>query len=162
MSTQNLVFLGAKRTPFGAFGGSLRDASPADMATAASKAALVQSGVAPSEIQHVIVGNVVQATADAILVPRHTGLKSGVPLEIPALGVNRLCGSGFQVVVDAYAQMCAGDTEVALVGGTESMSLVPYVVRGARWGSKMGHTQFEDYLTAALTDTYCGCSGPPC
>lgn len=157
MSQQSLVFLGAKRTPFGAFGGSMKDANPSDMAASASKAALAQAGVDAKQIQHVIVGNVVQSTVDSIYVARHTGLKAGVPIEVPALAINRLCGSGFQTIIDAYGQMCLGDTEVALVGGTESMSLVPYVVRNARWGNKMGHTQFEDYLFAALTDSYCGC-----
>ena len=159
MTQQSLVFLGAKRTPFGAFGGALKDANPSDMAAMAAKAALEQAGINAKQVQHVIVGSVVQSTADSIYVARHTGLKAGVPLEVPALAVNRLCGSGFQSIIDAYAQICASpeDHEVMLIGGAESMSLVPYTIRNARWGSKMGHTQIEDYLLAALTDTYCGC-----
>lgn len=153
-----LVFLSAKRTPFGTFGGSLRDINPSDLGAVASKAALEQAHIEPERIQHVIMGNVVQSTADAICVARHIGLKARVPQEVPALLINRLCGTGFQVLIEAEQQMLSSETEVALVGGVESMSLIPYIVRGARWGSKMGHTQIEDYLMASLTDTYCGCS----
>lgn len=154
---KELVFLGAKRTPFGSFGGSLKDVNLSELGTAAAKAALVQAGVDPKEIQHVIVGSVLQSTADSIYVARHIGLKTGAPIETPALAVNRLCGSGFQVLVEAQHQMWADDTQVALVGGVENMSLTPYVLRSARWGTRLGHGQVEDYLFAALTDSYCGC-----
>ncbi len=157
MKDRELVFLAAKRTAFGAFGGSLKDVNPSDMGASASKAALTQAGVDAKAIEHVIVGNVIQSTADAIYLPRHIGLKAGVPNEVPALGVNRLCGSGFQAIVDAQHQMLAGDTNVALVGGVESMSLAPYVIRSARWGMRMGTGPLEDSLLAGLTDSYCGC-----
>ncbi len=158
MQTDNeLVFLSAKRTPFGTFGGILKDINPSDLGTACAKAALEQAQVPAKDIQHVIIGNVLQSSVDSIYTARHIGLKSGVPIDVPALAINRLCGSGFQVIVEAQHQMWAGDTEVALIGGVENMSMTPYVLRGVRWGSKMGHTQMEDYLFAALTDTYCGC-----
>lgn len=155
--TTELVFLSAKRTPFGAFGGVLKDANLSDLGASCAKAALEQSGAAADEIQHVIIGNVLQSTADSIYVARHIGLRAGVPLEVPALAVNRLCGSGFQALVEAHNQMAAGDTEIALVGGVENMSLAPYVLRGTRWGNRLGHSQVEDYLFAALSDSYCGC-----
>jgi len=151
-----LVFLAGKRTPFGTFGGVLKDINPSELGASCAKAALEQAGVDPKEVQHVIIGNVLQSTADAIYVARHIGLKAGVPIEVPSLAINRLCGSGFQVIIDAYNQMCSGETDIALVGGVENMSLAPYVLRSARWGNKMGHGQVEDYLFAALTDSYCG------
>lgn len=153
---KELVFLSAKRTPFGTFGGALKDINPSDLGASCAKAAIAQAQVDAKSIEHVIIGNVLQSTADAIYVARHIGLKSGIPIEVPALAINRLCGSGFQVLVEAQHQMLAGDTELALVGGVESMSLTPYTVRGARWGTRMGHSPIEDYLFAALTDSYVG------
>jgi acetyl-CoA acyltransferase 2 len=152
-----LYFVGAKRTAFGTFGGTLKDVNPSDMGAVSAKAALVQAGLSASDVDHVIVGNVIQSTNDAIYVARHIGLKAGVPIDRPALGINRLCGSGFQAIIEAAQQMATGDTSIALVGGVESMSLTPYVVRGARWGTRMGNSPFEDYLMAGLTDSYCGC-----
>ncbi len=153
---RDLVILSAKRTPFGTFGGNLKDVNPSELGAVSAKAAIAQAGVDPKEIQHVVIGTVLQSTADAIYVARHIGLKSGIPIEVPALAVNRLCGSGFQVLIEAQHQMLAGDTELALVGGVENMSLTPYVLRGVRFGTKMGHSQVEDYLFAALTDSYTG------
>lgn len=152
--SQSLVFLGAKRTPFGANGGSLKDHSPTQLGVAASKAALEQSKVRPDQIEHVIFGNVIHSAADSIYSPRHIGLHLGIPQNIPALGINRLCGSGFQSVVEAYQQMCAGDTQVALVGGIENMSMTPYALRGARWGLRMGNSEMVDLMTESLTDLY--------
>src|SRR4051812_24041068 len=103
-----LVFLSAKRTPFGTFGGSLKDQSATDLAVHASKAALKAAGVKPEDVDNVVFGNVMQTSADAISLPRHVGLKSGIPQHVPALNVNRLCGSGFQSVVDAALEMLAG------------------------------------------------------
>jgi acetyl-CoA acyltransferase 2 len=151
---ESLVFLAGKRTPFGANGGSLKDVHPTDLSVAASRAALQQAGVDPARIDHVIFGNVLHSAGDSIYTPRHIGLKLGVPQAVPALGVNRLCGSGFQTVIEAYHQMLAGDTRVALVGGVENMSMSPYVVRGARWGMRLGHAPMGDSMLEALHDTY--------
>jgi acetyl-CoA acyltransferase 2 len=153
---ESLVFLSAKRTPFGANGGSLRDAKPTELGVTASKAALEAAGVDPARIEHVIFGAVLQTAADSIYAPRHIGLRSGVPEAVPALGVNRLCGSGFQAIVEAWQQMLAGDTSVALVGGVESMSMAPYVLRSARFGMRMGHQQAGDMLIESLFDPYAG------
>jgi acetyl-CoA acetyltransferase family protein len=150
----SLVFLAGKRTPFGSFGGSLKDESPSDLTQAAGLSALSQGQVNPSEVDHVIVGNVLYSSADTIYFPRHTGLKLGVPLSVPALGINRLCGSGFQVVVEAYLQMLAGDTKIALVAGVENMSLSPYALRGTRFGLKMGHSPVQDTMIDSLFDSH--------
>ncbi len=156
LMSETLVFIGGKRTPFGANGGSLKGINPSDLSVAASKAALEQAKVKPDEIDHVIFGNVLHSAADSIYTPRHTGLKLGIPIPVPALGINRLCGSGFQVVVEAFHQMLAGDSKIALVGGVENMSMAPYVVRGARWGMKMGNQELEDSMVQSLTDSYTG------
>ncbi|MGZ3653304.1 MAG: acetyl-CoA C-acetyltransferase [Bdellovibrionota bacterium] len=151
---ESLVFLSGKRTPFGSYGGSLRDVNPSEIALTASTAAVNQANISPTEIDHVIFGNVLHSAADSIYSPRHIGLRCGIPESVPALGINRLCGSGFQVIVEAYQQMTAGDTKVALVGGVENMSMTPYVLRKVRWGLKMGDAKTDDMMTDSLFDTY--------
>jgi acetyl-CoA acyltransferase 2 len=154
MKTETLCFLAGKRTPFGANGGLLREVHPTDLSLFASQAALAQAQVDPTEVDHVIFGNVLYSPADSIYIPRHIGLRLGIPQSIPALGINRLCGTGFQVIVEAYHQMLAGDTQIALVGGVENMSMSPYVLRGARWGMKMGNAPVSDMMIDSLFDTY--------
>ncbi len=151
---KSIVVLSAKRTPFGTFGGSLKDVSASELATHASKAAIKQSGLEPQDIDQIILGNVVQSSKDAIYLPRHVGLKTGMPLDRGALGVNRLCGSGFQAWVTATQMIQTGEIQTALAGGVEQMSQIPYVLRGARWGYRMGQSEVEDYLTSSLTDSY--------
>src|SRR3954468_11815197 len=152
-----LVFLAAKRTPFGTYGGSLKDVSATDLGVHAAKAAVAQSGVKPEEIDNVVFGNVVQTSPDAIYLARHVGLKAGLPQSVPALTVNRLCGSGFQAVVDAALEMLAGHSQCALVGGTESMSQAPHIARGLRFGVALGKApKLEDSLWESLTDSYNG------
>jgi acetyl-CoA acyltransferase 2 len=153
---EEIWFLSAKRTPFGTFGGSLKELSATDLAVESAKAALTQARVSPEDIQHVIYGNVIQTSADAIYLARHVGLRSGVPVPAPALGVNRLCGSGFQAFVTAAQILLNDEAEVVLAGGTESMSQAPHVIRGARWGLALGKGQLEDSLWSALTDSYTG------
>ncbi|HEY4186663.1 MAG TPA: acetyl-CoA C-acetyltransferase [Polyangia bacterium] len=149
----------AKRTPFGAFGGTLKDVKATDLGTTASVAAIAQSGVSPADFDQVIFGCVAQTTPEDVYCARHIGLRSGLPVSVPALTVNRLCGSGFQAMVTAAQEIRTGDAEVCLVGGTESMSLAPHVVRGARWGLAFGkQPPFEDLLWTTLTDSYAGCS----
>ncbi|MBS2021787.1 MAG: acetyl-CoA C-acyltransferase, partial [Deltaproteobacteria bacterium] len=152
----DIVFISAKRTPFGTFGGALKDLSATDLGVHAAKAAIAAAKIDPNDLDHVVFGNVAQTSADAIYLARHIGLKAGVPKEVPALTVNRLCGSGFEAVVQAALQMIAGDTQAALVGGTESMSQAPYIARGIRFGTTLGKSpQLEDSLWASLTDSYC-------
>lgn len=153
---EEIYFLSGKRTPFGTYGGSLKDLSATDLAVESAKAALTQAGVSPEQVQHVVYGNVVQTSSDAIYLPRHVGLRSGVPVPVPALGVNRLCGSGFQAFVTAAELMLTGQADCVLAGGTESMSQAPHVIRGARFGIPLGKGSMEDMLWSALTDSYTG------
>lgn len=148
----------AKRTAFGAFGGALRDLKATDLGTVAAQAALAQSGFSPDAVDEVVFGNVLQTTPEDVYCARHIGLRAGVPVEKPALTVNRLCGSGFQALVSAAQSIRLGDTRVALCGGTESMSQAPHAIRGARWGLSFGKSPpLEDLLWTALVDTYAGC-----
>ncbi len=158
MSAQDVVFLSGVRTAFGTFGGALRDFSAIDLGTIAAKGALEKSGLAPDEIGHVVFGNVLQTSADAIYMARHIGLKSSVPISVPALTVNRLCGSGFEAIVQGARMIKLAEADAALVGGTESMSQAPHVIRGARWGLRLNTGKLEDYLWEALLDPYCDCA----
>lgn len=154
MTNETLVFLSGKRTAFGANGKSLKDVPTTDLAVASAQAALAQSGVRAEQIDHTIYGSLLYTVPETIYIPRHVGLKVGIPQDKPALGVNRLCGTGFQVIVEAYHQMLAGSSQAALVGGVENMSMAPYAIRGARWGLKMGNQVISDTLTEGLTDAY--------
>jgi len=154
--TDEIWFLSGKRTAFGTYGGSLKDLSATDLAVESAKAALAQAKVSPEDIQHVVYGNVIQTSSDAIYLPRHVGLRAGVPMPVPALGVNRLCASGFQALVSAAELILTGQAQAILAGGTESMSQAPHIIRGARWGIPLGKGALEDSLWTALTDTYSG------
>jgi acetyl-CoA acetyltransferase family protein len=141
----------------GTFGGSLKNHSATQLGVIASKAAIERSGVAADEFGHVVFGNVQQTSADAIYLGRHVGLHSGLPIEVPAVVVNRLCGSGFQAVIDGAKEILMGEAAVCLVGGTESMSQAPHIVRGARWGLRLGPSPaLEDSLWESLSDPYSG------
>lgn len=156
-----IVFLSGKRTPFGTFGGTLKDFTATELGAVASRSALEEAAVEPEEVGHVVFGNAQQTSGDAIYLARHVGLQAGLPNEVPALTINRLCGSGFQAIVSAAQEILLGQADVCLAGGTESMSQAPHVVRGARWGGlRLGEAgdYFEDSLWQALTDTQCGLS----
>lgn len=154
-----VVFLSGVRTGFGTFGGALKELSATELGATAAREALARSGVDPEGIDHVVFGNVLQTSADAIYLARHIGLQAGVPIETPALTVNRLCGSGFEAVAQAAQQIVLGESRVVLAGGTESMSQAPHVVRGARWGLRLGPAApLEDTLWEALRDSSCGLS----
>src|SRR5438270_11970065 len=144
MNQNDVVVIAGARTPFGTFGGALREVSGTDLAIAASKAALERSRVDPQQIGHVIMGNILQTTGDAIYFARHVGLKTGLPKEVPALTVNRLCGSGLQAILLGANEIRLGNAEFVLAGGGENMSLAPHVIRGARWGLSLGEHQLED------------------
>ncbi|MBL7689882.1 MAG: acetyl-CoA C-acyltransferase [Bdellovibrionaceae bacterium] len=157
MANTSIVAVAGKRTPFGSFGGGLKDVGATALTVAAGRATLEQARVDAKDIDHVVLGNVVQSGADAAYVPRHVGLHLGVPVENGALGLNRLCGSGFQSWVTASEMILTGEANVILAGGVEQMSQVPYVLRGARFdGFRMGNVPVEDYMTSALTDAYAG------
>jgi len=149
--------VGAKRTAFGTFGGTLKDLTATDLAVEAAKAALAQANADPSTVEQVVFGNVQQTSADSIYLARHVGLRAGAPIAAAAVTVNRLCGSGFQAIINGAEQILLGESEVVLVGGTESMSQAPHVIRGARWGLPFGKEQkLGDTLWDALTDSYTG------
>lgn len=152
---EKIVFISGKRTPFGAFGGSLKEVSATDLSVAAAKAALEQAQLSGEKVEHLILGNVVQSGADAAYIPKHIALKTGLPMAAPAFSVNRLCGSGFQSWVSAAQMILTGEASVVLAGGVEQMSQIPYIARGVRFGGiRMGNFELEDYLTSALTDAY--------
>ena len=153
----DIVFLAGKRTPFGTFLGALSSFSANDLGAMASNAAIEQAGIQPSDIDHVIFGNVLQTSGDAIYCARHIGLKAGIPIETPALTVNRLCGSGFESIIQAAQRLRLGEANIVLAGGTENMSQAPHVVRGSRNGFKLGHAEFTDALKECLYDPYAGC-----
>ena len=153
---KEVVILEGARTAFGTYGGALRDVKAADLAVVASKAALERSKVEPGRIDHVIFGNVLQTSGDAIYLARHVGLRSGVPKEVPALTVNRLCGSGLQAILLGAQEIQLGQADFVLAGGAEAMSMAPHQIRGARWGLSLGDQQLEDYLWVALVDSYNG------
>ena len=144
------------RTPFGSFGGSFVDVSAEELGVTAAKGALEKAGVEPEQVDNVVMGNVIQSHNGAPYLARHVALRAGVPIETPALTVNRLCGSGLQAVVSGVQSILLGESEIGLVGGAENMSQAPYAVRGARWGMRMGDGALADTLTETLTDRYCG------
>lgn len=144
------------RTPFGTFGGALKDVDPTDLGVTASKEALKRSGISAEHIDLTIMGNVIHSSQNAPYLARHISLKTGVPHTSPALAVNRLCGSGMQSVISAAQSIQLGEGETALAGGVESMSLAPHAMRGSRFGTKLGTPKVDDMLWAALTDEYIG------
>ena len=155
MKDTDIVVVSGARTPFGNLGGALADLTATDLAVAAAEAALSRSGVPREAIDEVVFGNVIQTSADAIYLARHVGLRAGLPIGVPALNVNRLCGSGLQAILSAAQSLALGTAGYALAGGTENMSQAPHVVRGARKGFHLGqNVAFEDSLWTALTDSY--------
>jgi len=153
---KDIVIIDGARTPMAEYNGSFSDISAIDLAVVAAKGALSRSGVAPEEVNHVIVGNALQTSGDAIYGARHVGLKSGVPKEVPALTLNRLCGSGIQSIISAAEQIQLDEATTVLAGGMENMSQAPHVIRGARKGFKLGQGAMEDSLMVALLDSYSG------
>lgn len=153
--SKDVFILGGKRTPMGEYVGALKDISAIDLGAVAAKGALETTGVAPEEIDHTVIGNALQTSGDAIYGARHVALKAGVPFDRPALTVNRLCGSGIQSIVSGAQMIQLGEAQTALVGGMESMSQAPHVIRGARSGFALGEGKLEDSLMVALLDTYC-------
>ncbi len=158
-SNKDVVFLSGVRTGFGTFGGSLKDHSATALGAIAARCALERSAVPPDAIGHTVFGNALQTSPDAIYCARHVGLKAGLPIEVPAVTVNRLCGSGFEAIAQGAQLILLGEASAVLAGGTESMSQAPHVVRGARWGLRLGPAApLEDLLWEALKDPQCGLS----
>ncbi len=154
-SDDDVVLVAGARTAFGNLGGALAELTATDLGVAAAQAAIERSGVAAAEIDEIVFGNVIQSSPDAIYLARHVGLRAGVPVDVPAVTVNRLCGSGLEAILCAARSLRLGEATYALAGGTENMTQAPHVVRGARRGFPFGaNVQFEDSLWSALTDSY--------
>jgi len=153
----NEVFIvGGARTPMTEYSGALKDVTALELGAIAARAAFAKTGVKPEWIDQAVVGNVMQTSADAIYGARHVALKAGVPIEVPALTVNRLCGSGIQAAVSGAQLIQLGEANIVLAGGIESMSQAPHVIRGLRSGLRLNQGKLEDSLYEALLDPYCG------
>src|SRR5215467_9939831 len=145
----DIAIVSGARTPMGRYGGKLRDFTAQELGAIAAKCAIQRAGVDPTELDHAVFGN-------ALYGARHVALRAGLPVETPALTVNRLCGSGMQAIVSGAQMIQTGEAKMVLAGGMEAMSQAPHVIRGARWGFGLGEGKLEDSLMVALLDTYCG------
>mmetsp|Transcript_15119 Transcript_15119/g.29830 ORF Transcript_15119/g.29830 Transcript_15119/m.29830 type:complete len:400 (-) Transcript_15119:362-1561(-) len=154
-AAKNLFIVAAKRTPFGSMGGTLSTQTPTDLGTVATKAAIAQAGCDPAIIGDIFFGNVSQTAIDTPYLARHVGIRAGIPIETPALTVNRLCGSGFESIVLAAKGIIVGESEVSVAGGAETMSMAPYALRDVRKGTKFpNNLVLEDTLWSALNDQH--------
>ncbi len=152
----DVFLLDGARTPMAEYNGVFADVSAIDLGVHAAREAMRRSGVEPGQIDHAIFGNALQTSGDAIYGARHVALKADVPKEVPALTVNRLCGSGFESIIQGAHRILLGEADLVLAGGIENMSQAPHVIRGARKGLRLGQGQLEDSLMVALLDSYCG------
>jgi acetyl-CoA acyltransferase 2 len=158
LNAKDIVIVEGARTPVGTFMGSLKDVSATELGAIAAAGALSRSGVDPKWVDAVVIGNVIQSSADAVYLARHVALKAGVPIETPALTVNRLCGSGLEAIIQGARSLMLGEARFALCGGAENMSQAPFAIRGARDGWGLSGQKVEDTLWQALTDSYGGCA----
>ncbi|XP_057297935.1 3-ketoacyl-CoA thiolase, mitochondrial-like [Hydractinia symbiolongicarpus] len=150
-----IYIVAAKRTAFGAFGGKFKDVSATVLGEKAASATIAAANLDPCHVKSVIFGNVIQSSSDAAYLARHIGLQANVPIEATALTVNRLCGSGFQAVINAAQEIILGDADIVLAGGSENMSQAPFAIRNSRWGINLGEQrEMEDTLWSGLTDSY--------
>ncbi len=156
MAAKEVVIVAGARTPMARYMGELKKISALELGAVAAAEAVKRSGVAPEDLDHVVMGNALQTSGDALYGARHVGLKAGLPVTTPALTVNRICGSGVQAIVTAAQLIQLEEAALALAGGTESMSQAPHVIRGAREGFRLGEGRLEDALMVALLDSYCG------
>ncbi len=154
--TTDIAIVSGARTPMGRYCGKLRDFTAMELGAIAAQEAIRRSGVDAKEFDHAVFGNAQQTSGDSLYGARHVALKAGLPIQTPALTVNRICGSGIQSLVNAAQVIQLGEASTVLAGGIESMSQAPHVVRGARWGFGLGEGKMEDSLMVALLDTYCG------
>ncbi len=157
LSNRKVFLVSGKRTPFGKFGGSLKDISPVDLAVHATKATLEEAKISAEKVDHFVLGNVVPTTTDALYGGRHLALKVGAREETPGYCLNRLCGSGAQAIMDAVRMILCGEASSVIAAGTENMSNVPHLVYGSRFGTKYGALKTVDMLLDSLTDKFAGC-----
>ncbi len=156
LKPNDIAIVSGARTPMARYCEKLRDFTAMELGAIAGKEAIQRAGMDPKEFDHVVFGNAQQTSGDALYGARHVGLRAGLPIETPALTVNRLCGSGMQAIVSAAQMIQLGEATRVLAGGMESMSMAPHVIRGARWGIPLGQSSMEDSLMVALLDSYCG------
>lgn len=154
MNAREIFVVATARTAIGTFGGALKDVPNTQLATTAVKAALERSGVAPDAIGHVVIGNVIPTDPKDAYLSRVAAIDAGIPIETPAFNVNRLCGSGLQAIVSAAQAIAQGDCEIAIGGGSESMSRGPYIDTSARYGARMGDATLVDYMLGILHDPW--------
>lgn len=157
LQNKKVYLVEGKRTPFGSFGGSLMGVSPVDLAVESTKATLTASGLSATEVDHFILGNVIPTTTDTLYGGRHLALKCGASQETPGYGVNRLCGSGIQSILEATYQCLLGEASSVIAAGTENMSNTPHLLYGSRFGTRYGAPVTGDLLLDSLTDKYAGC-----
>ena len=156
LNTTNIAIIAGARTPMGRYCGKLRDFTAMELGTVAGREAIKRAGVDAKEFDHAVFGNAQQTSGDSLYGARHVALKAGLPIETPALTVNRLCGSGMQAIVNGAQMIQLGEAHTVLAGGMESMSQAPHVIHGVRWGLGLGEGKLEDSLMVALLDTSCG------
>ena len=154
MSKREVWVVGAARTAIGSFGGTLKDTPMAALAVTAVRAAMQRAGVAPDQVGHLVMGNVIPTEPRDAYISRVAAIESGIPKETPAFNVNRLCGSGLQAIISGAQSILLGDCEVAIGAGVESMSRGPYIMPSARWGARLGDTQMLDYMNGILHDPF--------
>ncbi|MEK4523019.1 acetyl-CoA C-acetyltransferase [Psychrobacillus sp. FSL W7-1493] len=154
---KTVYLIDGARTAFTSFGGSFAQVKADDLGAATAREAMKRSEVGPDQIDHVIYGNVIHSSTNAAFLSRHIGLKAGIPVEVPAMNVNRLCGSGCQSIVSGAQMILLGEANIILAGGAENMSMSPYANFTSRFGaSKMGTMKYEDMVLSTLTDEYIG------
>ncbi len=152
----DIAIVSGARTPFGRYCGKLKDFTAQELGAMAAKGAMERASVDPKEIDHVVFGNAQQTSGDALYGARHVGLRAGLPIETPALTVNRLCGSGMQAIVNAVQMIQCDEAKVVLAGGMEAMSQAPFVIRGRDGFTLAPGGKLEDSLMVALLDSSCG------
>ncbi|MCC6491817.1 MAG: beta-ketothiolase BktB [Pirellulales bacterium] len=155
--SRQVVFLSGVRTAIGGFGGSLKDVPPTDLAASCVREAVRRSQIEPGSVGHVVFGNVIHTDPQDHYLARVAGLKGGLPIETPALTLNRLCGSGLQAIISAAQSIMLGDADAAVAGGAENMSRSPYASTAMRWGARMGDAPLIDMMVAALSDPFDNC-----
>ena len=153
-TTKEVVVLSGVRTAIGGYGGSLKDIPPSDLAALCVREAVQRSGVEPTEVGHVVFGNIIHTDAHDHYLARVAAVKGGLPVEVPALTLNRLCGSGLQAIITAAQAILLGDADVAVAGGAENMSRSPYLAPAMRWGARMNDTTLTDIMVGALSDPF--------
>ncbi|MGK0442469.1 MAG: acetyl-CoA C-acetyltransferase [Pseudohongiellaceae bacterium] len=154
MENREVVFLSAVRTAIGSYGGSLKDIPPSELGAICVREAIKRAGISAQNVESCVVGSVLRSEARDVYMSRIVAIDSGLPIESHAVTVNRLCGSGLEAIVTATQQIQTGEITTAIAGGCESMSKATYSMKSNRWGQRMGNSEIEDDMTAALHDPF--------